>query len=153
MKLLFMKKNSVKCSWNFINFYEISWKVSWKISWEVMNFFMKFHEISSTWVSWNFMKHFISNVMTPWNFMTFGFDRQGHISIQCTHQHNYGYYQHGQGHISYATVFSVHINIIMAIINTGPWLRHNLKNIINNGNQMHKYRYTACCTNKESCNS
>jgi hypothetical protein len=37
----------------------ISWihEISWKMSWN----FMKFHEISSTWVSWNFMK--------------FGFDR------------------------------------------------------------------------------
>jgi hypothetical protein len=44
------QKISVKCSCQ--RFYERCNEISWKFSWN----FMKFHEISSTWVSWNFMK-------------------------------------------------------------------------------------------------
>jgi hypothetical protein len=52
-------------SWNFFfsqkNSVKILWKVSWKISWNFINlcfmkYFMKFHEISSTRVSWHYMK-------------------------------------------------------------------------------------------------
>jgi hypothetical protein len=61
----FMRKNPS-------NVYEISWKF--------MKFHENVHEISSTRVSWNFMKknHFI----TSWNLMTIGFDREDHTRAE-----------------------------------------------------------------------